>query len=101
MEIALIGSLIGSAGVIAGIIFSVISSQRCRKQDDTRSGMDKGLLDADMKHIKDGIDKIQQKLDRYDSRFTALEIQIGRVDECAKSAHKRMDEHVLVHEREE
>jgi hypothetical protein len=39
--------------------------------------MDMGIFDAEMEHIKDGNDRNQIKLDRYDLRFTGLEVDIA------------------------
>jgi hypothetical protein len=91
------GTIIGIAGVLCGIVFSYIGYQKGLKTESKEQGEQKGILLTEIGYIKRGIDSIEKKQDAHDRRFSAIEEKIGRVDECAKSAHKRLDEHVINH----
>lgn len=88
------GTVFGIMGAICAIVFPFIAYQKGLKTESKEQGQEKGVLLTEIGYIKKGIDSIERKHDAQEKRFTQLEIQIGRVDECAKSAHKRIDEHV-------
>lgn len=73
-----------------------------------QAGRESGEIKTDIKHIKESVKKIERRMDqidtRTDDRIEELSQQLvemgkglSKVEESAKSAHKRIDEHIRNH----
>ena len=73
-----------------------------------QAGREAGEIKTDIKHIKESLGKIEKRMEISDSREeTRIEelsqqiVEVGKglskVEESAKSAHKRIDEHIQKH----
>ena len=90
-----LGTFIGIMGTLAGIMFSYIAYQRARRKEvkedtkeDTKSHTE---LKAKLDYIGRGIDEIRIDMKAQENRVTDLVGAVIRVEEIAKSAHKRID----------
>jgi len=90
-----LGTFIGLMGVLAGILFSYISFQRAGRKEvkedtkeDTKSHTE---LKTKLDYIGRGIDEIRIDMKAQENRVTDLAGAVIRVEEIAKSAHKRID----------
>jgi len=92
-----LATIIAIAGVATAIISAYFGYQKGLKAESKEQGKEKGILLTEIGYIKRGIDSIEKKQDAHDIRFTNIEVKLGKVDECAKSAHHRIDEHIAAH----
>lgn len=88
-----IGWLIGGVGVLVALL-----GWMRHKRGDVREECttDAGMR-LDMDYIKRGIDTIQVDLRQMRDAVGELSIRVARVEESAKQAHKRLDEHIKMH----
>ncbi len=85
-------STISVVGVIGSLIFTYIAFFRASKKDTRDDGNSTGVIMTELKNIKSGIEDIKGKQDASERRYIDLAVELGKVSECAKSAHKRLDE---------
>jgi hypothetical protein len=92
METVSIIALIGAAGTICSIVFGYIGYNRGTKKDCKDDGKNSGVLMSDIGYIKSGIDDLKRKQETAETRHYELDRRVTRVEEYAKSAHKRIDD---------
>lgn len=85
---------ISGVGVICSVVFGILAFSRNKKSDDTASGHSSGTILTEIGYIKGGIDDI--KSEQKEQRKTNLEVltRLSSVEESAKQAHKRLNEHI-------
>lgn len=90
-----LGILIGLVGTIAGVFFGYKGHQRSVKnelknevKEDTK---DHTELKTNLEYIRRGVDDIRIDLKAQESKVSDLAGAVIRVEEIAKSAHKRID----------
>lgn len=90
-----LGTFIGIMGTLAGIMFSYIAYQRAGRKEvkedtkeDTKSHTE---LKTKLDYIGRGIDEIRIDMKAQENRVADLAGAVIRVEEIAKSAHKRID----------
>lgn len=90
-----LGTFIGIMGTLAGIMFGYIAYQRAGRKEvkedtkeDTKSHTE---LKTKLDYIGRGIDEIRIDMKAQENRVTDLAGAVIRVEEIAKSAHKRID----------
>lgn len=86
-----LGVLIGLAGTIAGILFGYTGQQRAAKKDVRDDTKDHTELKTNLEYIRRGVDDIRIDLKAQESKVSDLAGAVIRVEEIAKSAHKRID----------
>lgn len=78
-------------GIVGTILFAYLAFRRADKTESKDNGRNAGQIASDMGYVKKGIEDINSKLERGDERHLKLCERVGKVEESAKSAHKRMD----------
>ena len=94
MIVGILGGILGAVGVVASIILGTIAWKRTRKQDIVSDASQDTVLQVDIAYIKRGIDDIKTEQHDMHESFGRLSERVTRVEEAAKSAHKRLDEHI-------
>ncbi|MEZ7170768.1 hypothetical protein [Sporosarcina sp. OR05] len=82
---------IGVIGALFGFLISYFSFLRSRDKDVKKEATEKVVTNTKLDHIGAGVNSIQVKMEVKDERMTALTEKVIRIDESAKSAHKRID----------
>lgn len=100
MIVGILGGILGAVGVVASIILGAIAWKRTRKQDIVSDASADTVLQVDIAYIKRGIDDIKTEQHDMHESFQQLSERVTRVEEAAKSAHKRLDEHIGLLPRE-
>ena len=85
-------TLISLVGILSGIIFSYIGYQRGLKKDIDNNAIKKGSIFTDIEYIKKRIDDVLLEQKDTTKVINTLLERIIRVEEMAKSAHKRIDD---------
>lgn len=85
--------------IIAAIaaIIALLGWLRTRKRDTQQDAGANAGLRLDVDYIKRGVDTIQVDLRQMRDNVGELSIRVARVEESAKQAHKRLDEHLKMH----
>lgn len=86
-----LGTFIAIVGTLAGLIFGYSSYQRANSNDVAGDARDHTELKTNLDYIKRGVDDIRIDLRAQESKVNDLSGAIIRVEEMAKSAHRRLD----------
>lgn len=86
------GYLIGVLGTVTGIILGYLGWRRTSNKDIQTDAAGSGELRSDIGYIKRGVDDIRIDLKAQEKRVGELCERVSRVEESAKSAHKRIDD---------
>ncbi|MCM1564936.1 MAG: hypothetical protein NC238_03070 [Dehalobacter sp.] len=103
--LAAAAALIGIAGTISGGILGVTGFCRIAKKDQKeekkecqeegqKEGIKEGLLKADTEYIRRRIDDVLLEQRETNKTLNVHAERLTRVEESAKQAHKRIDEHI-------
>jgi len=84
-----VGAWIGVIGVISGILISFSGHQRNVKTD----GAADGESNADLRYIRGRVDDVLLEQKDTNRSINQLTERVVRVEESAKQAHKRIDDH--------
>ena len=91
-------AVVSVIGTISGVLLGFIGYARLRKRDLYTAGAEKGELSTNVNYIKTRLDDMvleqrdtNRKLDAHSSELSSHAVAIARVEESAKSAHKRID----------
>ena len=85
-------SLVTVVGTICAVVFGYIGYSRGVKKDSFFAGNAKGTQEADTAYIKRRVDDILLEQKDTNKSINALAERVTRVEESAKSAHKRIDQ---------
>lgn len=90
-----LGTLIAVLGTISGIVFGYMGHRRADKKEVQREVQsetkDHTELKTNLEYIRRGVDDIRIDLKAQESKVSDLAGAVIRVEEIAKSAHKRID----------
>lgn len=86
MEIAL--TIICS---IIGTIVAVITFQKSRDKDIRTNSRSEAVVSTKLDYIQRGVDDIRLDIKAQDRKITEMNEKLIKVEESAKSAHKRLD----------
>ena len=93
--IVLLSTIIGIVGTVSGIVIGWTSKAKAAKRDlveDTRAETKKDTsLYVDVEYIKRGIDDIRVDQRSQTQKIEGICERVTRVEEVAKSAHRRID----------
>ncbi len=92
MELGTAIAMIGCVGTVSGIIAAWLGYGRGAKKDCRTEDRQDGAMRQDVEYIKRGVDdiRIEQRAMRAD--MSELAERVAKVEESAKSAHKRIDD---------
>jgi len=85
-----IGIVIG----ITGCILGVVGWLRNRDRDKGTSIQVITEIKVLLQTVQNGIDTINRKITSMDSHANDMDVRLGKVEEVAASAHKRLDEYM-------
>lgn len=86
-----LGTLIAILGTISGIVFGYVGHQRAGKKEVQSDTKDHTELKTNLDYIRRGVDDIRIDLKAQENKVSDLAGAVIRVEEIAKSAHKRID----------
>lgn len=86
-----LGTLIAVLGTVSGIIFGYIGYQRTGRKEIQGDAKDHTELKTNLDYIRRGVDDIRIDLKAQESKVSDLAGTVIRLEESAKSAHKRID----------
>ncbi len=79
---------------LAGVV-SVVAFFIARAKEKFRDGNEHGELFSDVKYVKRRVDDVLLESKDTNKRLDALTERLAKVEESAKSAHRRIDEWIL------
>lgn len=85
-------AVIAATASIIGVVIGFTGHYRLVKKDTYVAGAEKGNLQADITYIKRRTDDVLLEQKDTNKSINALAERVTRVEESAKSAHKRIDE---------
>lgn len=92
MNITAITAIISALGVISGFIIGWSGRSRSVKQDTKEEARSDATVRSDIEYIKRGVEDIKFEQRAQGKRYDELAERVTRVEESAKSMHKRLDE---------
>ena len=93
MDTATIALILSALGIIATLVFNIISANRNSKHDTEDKATSIAVLNSDMGYVKSGIDDIKLKQGSTDNILRDLTSKVTKAEDSAKSAHHRIDMH--------
>ena len=94
VTLAVIGAVIGIISAMSGVVLGWAGNAKANKKILVEKTTSDVQLRTDVEYIKRGIDDIRTDVRTQGQRVDDLCDRVARVEESAKSAHKRLDEHV-------
>lgn len=79
-------------GVVSGMVFAYVGYLKGLKKDSYTAGASKGALETNITYIMRRTDDVLLEQRDTNKNLTALGERVTRVEESAKSAHKRLDQ---------
>ena len=76
---------------VAGLLLSYLSYQLARTKEIKSDGQESAELKAELGYIRKGVDDIRIDLKANEKNIAHLTERVTRVEESAKSAHRRLD----------
>lgn len=83
--------IIGITCTVGGFVLSYMTFQRRRDQEIASDTKEKTVVSTKLDHISEGVDNIKVEMRANEKYMSRMNEQLIRVDESAKSAHKRLD----------
>lgn len=84
-------TLIGSLGTLFGVVITYLTFVKGRDKEIRSEAAKDATLETQLTHIIGGVDEIKVKMSIDDDKVNRMSNDIIRIDESAKSAHKRID----------
>ncbi len=84
-------SVICSCMAAVAALVAIITFGISRGKSKYDEGADSGTLKGDIKYIRNSFDDLRLEVKEINRNQTALNERVARVEESAKSAHKRID----------
>ena len=86
-----LGAIIGAAGTVFGIVIGFLTFGRNRDKDVRVDATRNAVIETKLDNINQSVNSIAVDLKASDQRWTNTDKEVARIDEIAKSAHKRID----------
>lgn len=84
-------SILSAVVGLLGTVFGLVTLFRNKKSDDKDEGEKEGVVLTELGYIKKGIDGIEQRLEKQESKYVGVVTQLAEIRASAKQAHKRID----------
>lgn len=91
MKPEVIYTIIAAVAAVCSIIFGGITLKRSVQKDCDATGRERGELKADTEYIKRRVDDVLLEQKDTNKSISILSERVTRVEESAKSAHRRID----------
>lgn len=88
MDVAIIGAICA----FIGIVFGYLTYKRTAKKDIKDECTTQTRVEMQLNYISRGVDDIRLDLKAQDAKINGLVERVAKVEESAKSAHKRLDD---------
>lgn len=85
-----IGSIITTLTVIGGI-FTIVRELRSARKDQKTEGKEEGVIENELKHIRDGISDLNKKMDEQNGQILGLVERVTKSEEQIKAIHQRLN----------
>lgn len=86
-----IGTMIAILGTISGVVFGYLGQHRAGKKEVQSDAKTHTELKTNLDYIRRGVDDIRIDLKAQENKVSDLAGAVIRLEESAKSAHKRID----------
>lgn len=83
--------LIGSVGTLFGVIITYLTFVKGRDKEIRTEAMRDATIETQLKNISGGVKEISDSVKSTDEKVNRMHNDIVRLEESAKSAHKRID----------
>ena len=97
MELTVIVAVISVVSAISGMLLGWKGHANDVKARDTQSTSDNTKLKTDLDYLIRGVDDIRREQKSQDRKLDDISDRVTRVEESAKSAHKRIDTELARH----
>ena len=98
--ISLALTIVGSVMTLLSVIIAIFTFYFNRKKETNNDGEWRGSLNADIQHIKNGVDELKTDNEEIKGSVADLRERVALVEASAKSAHHRIDSIEENHRRE-
>lgn len=95
-SIEIVLTIISVLGTSSSVLFGYLAFRRNAYSDTKQIGRESGTVISDLGYIKSSIERIEKRLDNSESKFDGVSTRLARVEESVSSAHKRLDEHIII-----
>ena len=92
MTMELVVLIVGLCSSVSGIIFAFLAFRRNDRSDNKNAGKDEGTLIADVSHIKQSVDRMEQDVNQLDERHHVFAERLAKVEEGLSNIQKRIEE---------
>ena len=87
----LIFGIVGVVTGLSGMICAIVVASRNKKKDDVSDGQSIGTLHTDIGYIKKGIDGIERRLEKQETKYLDVATQLAEMKGEIKRHSKRID----------
>lgn len=87
----LIFGIVGVITGLSGMICAIVVASRNKKKDDVSDGQSIGTLHTDIGYIKKGIDGIERRLEKQETKYLDVATQLAEIKGEIKRHGKRID----------
>ena len=84
--------IIGMASALFGILLGAIGLKRTFKNDIKEESNSQTKFEMQLNYISRGVDDIKLDMKMQDNKINGVIERVAKVEESAKSAHKRIDD---------
>lgn len=84
-------TLIGSIGTLFGVVITYLTFVKGRDKEIKEKASEQTTMTVQLQHIGTGVDEIKKNMNDNEEKVNKMHNDLIRVDESAKSAHKRID----------
>jgi len=92
MSTEIVVLIVGLCSSVSGILFAFLGFRRNDKNDNKSAGKDEGTLIADVSHIKQSVDRMEQDVNKLDERHHIFSERLAKVEEGLSNIQKRIEE---------
>ena len=84
-------TLIGSLGTLFGVVITYLTFVKGRDKEIRTEAMRDATIETQLRNIDTGVIEIRSSIQTTDEKVNKMHNDLIRIDENAKSAHKRID----------
>src|SRR5699024_11984350 len=84
-------TLIGSLGTLFGVVITYLTFVKGRDKEIRTEAMRDATIETQLRNIDTGVIEIRSSIQATDEKVNKMHNDLIRIDENAKSAHKRID----------
>ncbi len=90
--VATVLGVIGAVMTVLSVTVAIFTFYFGRKKESTEEGAFKGVIQQDIKYIKEGVDELKHDNKSIKEDIRSLDHRVTLVEASAKSAHHRLDD---------